>query len=119
MKTKMNHKQIRRKRVRRNVKSKASSDSVRLCFIQTNKYIYLQAVDTSGKTIKTLSTQASDFSEFGNRRSIASSAKLGEIMALSLKSKKIKKFYFDRGEKKYHGRVKACAEAARNNGLTF
>ena len=44
---------------------------------------------------------------------------IGEILAKRAKEKKISEVYFDRGEYKYHGRVKAFAETLRKNGLKF
>ena len=44
---------------------------------------------------------------------------IGEILAKRAKEKKIGEVYFDRGENKYHGRVKAFAETLRKNGLKF
>ena len=47
------------------------------------------------------------------------SALIGEILAKRAKEKKIDKVYFDRGENKYHGRIKSFAESLRKNGLKF
>ena len=47
------------------------------------------------------------------------SSLIGEILAKRAKEKKISKVYFDRGEYKYHGRIKAFAETLRKNGLKF
>ena len=47
------------------------------------------------------------------------SSVVGEILAKRAKEKKIEKIYFDRGENKYHGRVKTFAETLRKNGLKF
>ena len=44
---------------------------------------------------------------------------IGEILAKRAKEKKIEKVYFDRGQYKYHGRVKVFAETLRKNGLKF
>ena len=50
---------------------------------------------------------------------IEKSSLIGEILAKRAKEKKIDKVYFDRGEYKYHGRVKTFAETLRKNGLKF
>ena len=47
------------------------------------------------------------------------SSLIGEILAKRAKEKKIDKVYFDRGENKYHGRVKSFADSLRKNGLKF
>ena len=47
------------------------------------------------------------------------SSLIGEILAKRAKEKKIDKVYFDRGENKYHGRIKIFAESLRKNGLKF
>ena len=47
------------------------------------------------------------------------SSLIGEVLAKRAKEKKINEVYFDRGEHKYHGRVKAFAETLRKNGLKF
>ena len=54
-----------------------------------------------------------------NRAKIKKSSLIGEILAKRAKEKNIKEVYFDRGEDKYHGRVKAFAETLRKNGLKF
>jgi large subunit ribosomal protein L18 len=57
--------------------------------------------------------------EGGKKVSVESAAKLGKVLAEKAKKKKIEKVVFDRNAYKYHGRVKALAEAARKGGLIF
>ena len=52
-------------------------------------------------------------------KKIEKSTLIGEILAKRAKEKKITEVYFDRGENKYHGRVKMFAETLRKNGLKF
>ena len=52
-------------------------------------------------------------------KKIEKSSLVGEILAKRAKEKKINEVYFDRGEYKYHGRIKTFAETLRKNGLKF
>ena len=52
-------------------------------------------------------------------KKIEKSSLIGEILAKRAKEKNIDKVYFDRGEYRYHGRIKAFAETLRKNGLKF
>ena len=52
-------------------------------------------------------------------KKIEKSSLIGEVLAKRAKEKKIEKVYFDRGEYKFHGRVKVFADSLRKNGLKF
>lgn len=83
--------------------------------------IYAQFIDDiSGKTlcaVSTLDKTVKDKIKYGGNKKAAEA--LGESAALAAKSKGIKEVVFDRGGYLYHGRVKAFADSARKNGLTF
>jgi large subunit ribosomal protein L18 len=108
----MNLKQEQRKtrhtRVRAKVKGTGSCP--RLCVFRSNKYIYSQIVDDSAGRVL--------FSERG-KKAVKEAFGVGKNIAKSAQAKKIEKVVFDRGGYKYHGRVKALAEGAREGGLKF
>jgi large subunit ribosomal protein L18 len=104
---KKQEKRIRRhKKVR--AKIKGADKALRLCVFRSNKYIYAQIVDDEKS--KTLASAKSGLSK---------AEKAGEDIAKKAKELKIEKVVFDRGGYKYHGRVKALADAARKGGLKF
>ena len=76
--------------------------------IDDNQKITLVSVSSTEKEIKTKKIKKMEKSNL-----------IGEILAKRAKEKKITEVYFDRGEHKYHGRVKAFAETLRKNGLKF
>lgn len=89
----------------------------RLVVFKSNKYIYAQLIDDAQS--KTLA-YASDLKvklEKGSK--LIRSKKVGEDLAKEATKKNIKKVMFDRAGYKYHGRVKALAEGAREGGLNF
>lgn len=100
-------------RIRRKVRGTA--DRPRLCIYKSNGHIYAQLIDDDkGVTV----VSASDLKATkGNKTERAK--KVGEDVAKKATEKKITTCVFDRGGYKYHGRVKAVAEAARENGLKF
>ena len=103
---------IRHTRVRKNISG--TSEIPRLNVYRSNKNIYAQIIDDEkGVTL----AEASSMKEKGNNLEVA--AKVGKAIAAAAKKKKISKVVFDRGGYLYHGRVKALAEAARENGLEF
>lgn len=105
---------IRHKRVRAKVQGDASKP--RLCVFRSNQYIYAQLIDdATGKTILSVN----DIEMKGKDKKSDSSKKLGKILAEKALEKKIAEVVFDRGGYKYHGRVKALAEGAREGGLKF
>ena len=112
------NKNIRRQnRVRKDLKSKAT-DKCRLTVFRSSKHIYAQIIDdNSGKTIATASSLTKDFNEKGS--DISGASKVGAMIGEKGINAGIKDVFFDRGRYKYHGRVKALAEGAREAGLIF
>lgn len=103
----------RHKSVRKNVFGTDSKP--RLCVYRTNTHIYAQIInDVDGLTI----VQASDIKSKKGKK-IESAKKVGEDIAKLALKKDIKVVIFDRGGFKYHGRVKALADGAREGGLQF
>ena len=87
-----------------------------VCF--TSKHIYVQFIDDSqGSTLAAVSTVAPDAK--GTKANLAGAKKLGSLAAQKAKEKNIVAVVFDRGGFRYHGRVKALADAAREAGLKF
>jgi len=104
------------KRIRRHkrVTSKIGSDKPRLCVFRSNQFIYAQIIE-AGKTI----VSVDDRELKGKEKKAESSKKVGQLIAQKAIEKKINEVIFDRGGYKYHGRVKALAEGAREGGLKF
>ena len=105
---------IRHKRVR--AKAEGTATKPRLCVFRSNQFIYAQLIDDiTGKTI--LAVNDSDTK--AKEKKVDSSKKVGMEIAKLAIEKKITEVIFDRGGNKYHGRVKALAEGAREGGLKF
>lgn len=86
----------------------------RLCVSRSSNHIFAQLIDDEkGKTILSLN----DKDKKGKKMAIA--GEVGKEIGAKAVTAKIKKVVFDRGGHKYHGRVKALAEAAREAGLKF
>ncbi len=108
----------RKKRVRKKVSG--TPERPRLSVFRSNRHLYCQAIDdTRGHTIASACTLEKDFKPYVNLTKTQQAEKLGEIIAKRLLEKGIKQVVFDRDGYKYHGRIKALAEAARQNGLIF
>jgi len=91
----------------------------RLCVFRSIKYIYAQLInDEEGKIIIVVDDRKIKKEE--NKKTKTDKAKeVGRLIAKEAQIKKIKEIIFDRGGYKYHGRVKAVAEGAREGGLIF
>ena len=110
-----NKKTNRATRVRASVKT---SGRPRLSVYRSNMHIWAQIIDdASGKTVVAVNTKALTTKK-GDTKTVKAAAVGTEIAKLALE-KKITKIVFDRGAYKFHGRVKAVAEAARSAGLEF
>lgn len=118
-KTKLKTKRYTRRRLR--VKSKLVLEGKhRLCISRSNKNFYAQLIDdATGTTVVGKSTLAKDFPKQKNCGNIAAAQLLGKAVAEAAVAKGIKKVVFDRNGFLYHGKIKAFADAARENGLEF
>lgn len=105
---------IKRKRISLNLIRKASEDSVRLYFYKSKKYLYLQFINASGRTIMSINSKKLNLKNKFNKRS---SQMLGKIAAEVINREKIDKIFFDRGGKIYHGKSKTCLEEIRKNKI--
>ena len=108
---------IRRvKRVRARVTGTAGRP--RLAVYRTLKHMHVQLIDdTAKKTIVSASDR--DVKSKKGLKPLEISRAVGVVVAEKAIAKKIEKIVFDRRDKKYHGRVKALAEGAREGGLKF
>lgn len=113
-KTRRRHLRVRKKIV-------GTQERPRLSFHRSNKYIYVQLIDdVKGHTLLSASTIQASFKEGSkNTWSIEAAKKLGQEAAKNAIAKGIKSVVFDRGGFKYHGKVSAFAEGAREGGLDF
>ncbi|MEO0467987.1 MAG: 50S ribosomal protein L18 [Bacteroidota bacterium] len=111
----------RRKRIRARIRSRISgtAEKPRLAVFRSNKEIYAQIIDDeSGHTLVSCSSRLKALNLQAVSRKGASH-EVGKKLAEMAKSKGINTVIFDRGGYKYHGRVKALAEGAREGGLNF
>ena len=115
---KQNNKIKRRIRNRKKLKE-INSNRFRVTVKKTLKNLSAQIIDD--KQRKTLISASSIEKEAKNKKlkKMEKSNLIGELLAKRAKEKNISEVYFDRGEYKYHGRVKAFAETLRKNGLKF
>lgn len=108
----------RKKRVR--AKIRGTTTLPRLSVFRSNKYIYTQIInDESGKTLFAAGEKELGQEVSKKETKIERAKKVGQFLAQKAKAQKIKEVAFDRGSYKYHGRVKALAEGAREGGLVF
>ena len=111
--------QRRKWRVRKRIRGTA--DRPRMCVTRTEKHIYVQVIDDlAGKTLASASTLDKDLRgsvKYGGNKDAASA--IGKAIAERATAAGIKQVALDRGSCKYHGRVAALADAAREGGLEF
>lgn len=100
---------------------RANSGRVRLSIFRSNKHIYAQLIDdTKGATLASASTmQKGIVGDDENGGNVAAAKKVGQVIAARAKEQGITEVVFDRGSCRYHGRVAALADAAREAGLDF
>jgi len=110
-----------RRHARVRAKVKGTTLRPRLCVFRSLNHIYAQVIDDSkGHTLTFASTLDPEIREETAGKKGAEAAELvGSLVAKRALSQGIKQVIFDRGGYKYHGRVKALAEAARREGLIF
>ncbi len=110
-----------RRHIRVRAKVKGVTSMPRLCVFRSLNHIYAQVIDDSiGHTLVSASTLDSEIKSAEDGKAKTSRAELvGSLVAKRALDKGINQVAFDRGGFKYHGRVKALAEAARQEGLKF
>jgi large subunit ribosomal protein L18 len=116
-------KQVRRLRRRRHVRRKivGTVERPRLTVFRSSKHIYAQLIDDlNGRTLAAASSNSSDLRKDVTYGGNVKAAKaVGKRLAEVAKERGITKAAFDRGHYRYHGRIKALADAAREGGLQF
>jgi large subunit ribosomal protein L18 len=112
-------KQQQRLRRRRRVRAKihGTADRPRLSVYRSNRGVFAQLVDdASGHTVAAVNWTES---ELRDRKPMEQAKRAGELLAERAKEAGIEICVFDRGGYRYHGRVKALADGAREGGLRF
>ena len=111
----------RRQRRKLSVRNRLSRSGpvVRLSVHRSSKHIYAQIVDeNTGKTVVGIGSSGKKLSgELGGKTKSEKAAIIGKELARLAQEKGVEKVVFDRGSSRYHGRVKALAEPARERGL--
>jgi len=112
---------LERRHLRMRRKTVGRPERPRLSVYRSLKHIYAQVVDDlSGRTLVTASTLSEPLQgALKTGGNCAAATKVGELIAQRAKEAGITAVCFDRGGRRFHGRVKALAEAARKGGLKF
>ena len=112
-------KQARIRRARRSRLKMREQGVARLCINRTPRHTYAQVISGDGSTVlAAASTVEKDLREAATGN-VAAAEKVGTLVAERAKNAGVTKVAFDRSGFKYHGRVKALADAAREGGLEF
>ena len=109
-------KRTQRARIRRRIRSKihGTAGRPRLSVFRSNKHIYAQLIDDlAGHTLAAASSREADV----DGSPVAQGQAVGKLLAERAKAAGVEGAVFDRGGYRYHGRVKAIAEGAREGGL--
>lgn len=118
----MKQKKISRMRRARKVRAKIKHLRVqRLCVFRSPRHIYAQVIDDiNGRVVASASTLDRKLrGSVKNGGNVAAASEVGKLIAENAKAAGVTKVAFDRSGFRYHGRVKALADAAREQGLEF
>ena len=108
-----------RRQVRGRKKIAGTAVRPRLVVSRSSRHLFVQVVDdTVGKTVASASTMEADLRAFDGDKT-AKAKRVGELVAARAKDAGVESVVFDRGGNKYHGRVAAIAEGAREGGLSL
>lgn len=112
---------MRRRKIGIRKRLSGSGERPRLAIFRSSKHIYAQVIDDmAGKTLAAVSTLQTDVKgELKHGANIAAAKQVGKAIAEKAKAAGVTKVAFDRSGFRYHGRVKALADAAREGGLQF
>ena len=118
MKTKLEKRQRRKFSVRNRIMRDGAP--ARLTVSRSSKHIYAQVVDSVGRTLCGVgSTKKALATDLAGKTKTERATLIGKEIARLAKEKGVESVVFDRGSCKFHGRVKALADAARAGGLKF
>ena len=110
--------QYRRDRIRKKVAG--TSECPRMNVFRSDKHFIVQLIDDdSGKTLINVSTMRKELRDASVKPNMEGAKKIGKLVAEEAKKHNIKKVVFDRNGYRYHGAIKALADAAREAGLVF
>jgi large subunit ribosomal protein L18 len=108
-----------RRQVRGRKKISGTPERPRLVVSRSTRHVFAQVVDdTEGKTLACASTMEGDLRSFDGDKT-AKAKKVGELLAERAKAAGVEAVVFDRGGNKYHGRIAAIADGAREGGLSL
>ena len=108
-----------RRQVRGRKKLHGTTERPRLVVSRSTRHLFVQVVDdTVGKTLVSASTMEADLRAFDGDKT-AKAKKVGELVAERAKAAGVEAVVFDRGGNRYHGRVAAIADGAREGGLSL
>lgn len=107
----------RASRIRKNLRE-VSNGTPRLSVFVSNRYFYAQIID-DGKGVTLVTATEKELKAPEKMTRVKRAEEIGKILAQKAKDKKIGIIIFDKGSYKYHGRVKAFADSAREGGLKF
>jgi large subunit ribosomal protein L18 len=110
----------RSRRTRSKIKLLAAETGVcRLCVFRSNQHIYAQIINPKGFVVVSAATVEKLIKSENAQGNVASARRIGQLISERAKKEGILKIAFDRSGYKYHGQIKALAEAAREGGLNF
>ena len=117
----MDKKTTRLRRATRTRKKIRELGACRLCVHRTPRHIYAQVISADGGSVlASASTLQPDLrKELGKTGNVAAAVRVGQMVAERAKAAGVTQVAFDRSGFKYHGRIKALADAARESGLEF
>ena len=108
-----------RRQVRGRKKVHGTTERPRLVVSRSTRHLFVQVVDdTVGKTLVSASTMEADLRAFDGDKT-AKAKKVGELLAERAKAAGVEAVVFDRGGNRYHGRIAAIADGAREGGLAL
>ena len=110
---------IKRKLRNRKKLKKVNDNRYRISVSKSSKNIFAQIIDDKKKITLVSASSIEKEVKKNKIKKAEKSTLIGEILAKRAKEKNINEVYFDRGEYKYHGRIKVFAETLRKNGLKF
>jgi len=108
-----------RRQVRGRKKIAGTTERPRMVVSRSSRHLFVQVVDdTLGRTLASASTMEADLRSFEGGKT-AKAKKVGELLAERARSAGVEAVVFDRGGNRYHGRVAAIADGAREGGLSL